>query len=83
MISARGSLRYVGALSLLIVVGGLLADGLQRFDQVLMFAVALLVMVQAMAQMCAALRYMMTVPGVAPPETPSCAGCLRWKLWVR
>ena len=32
--------RYVGALSLLIVVGGLLVNGLQRFDQVLMFAVA-------------------------------------------
>ena len=32
--------RYVGALSLLIVVGGLLVNGVQRFDQVLMFAVA-------------------------------------------
>ncbi|HKO50115.1 MAG TPA: cation-translocating P-type ATPase, partial [Polyangiaceae bacterium] len=32
--------RYVGALSVLIVVGGMLIDGLQRFDQVLMFAVA-------------------------------------------
>jgi len=32
--------RYVGALSLLIVVGGLLVDGFERFDQVLMFAVA-------------------------------------------
>src|SRR6478735_12158220 len=32
--------RYVGVLGVLIVVGGLLADGLARFDQVLMFAVA-------------------------------------------
>jgi len=32
--------RYVGALSLLIVIGGLAVDGLERFDQVLMFAVA-------------------------------------------
>jgi len=32
--------RYVGALSVLMVVAGLLIDGLQRFDQVLMFAVA-------------------------------------------
>jgi len=32
--------RYVGALSLIVVIGGLLIDGLGRFDQVLMFAVA-------------------------------------------
>jgi P-type Ca2+ transporter type 2C len=32
--------RYVGALGVLIVIGGLLVDGLGRFDQVLMFAVA-------------------------------------------
>jgi len=32
--------RYVGALSVLLVVGGLLVDGMARFDQVLMFAVA-------------------------------------------
>jgi len=32
--------RYVGALSLLMVLAGLLIDGLARFDQVLMFAVA-------------------------------------------
>jgi len=32
--------RYVGALSLVIVLGGLFVDGLGRIDQVLMFAVA-------------------------------------------
>ena len=32
--------RFVAALSLLIIVGGLLSDGLGHFDQVLMFAVA-------------------------------------------
>ena len=32
--------RYVGVLSVLLVVGGLFVDGLSRFDQVLMFAVA-------------------------------------------
>jgi len=32
--------RYVGGLSLVMVVGGLLIDGVGRFDQVLMFAVA-------------------------------------------
>jgi Ca2+-transporting ATPase len=32
--------RYVGVLGVLIIVGGLFVEGLQRFDQVLMFAVA-------------------------------------------
>lgn len=32
--------RYVGGLTLLMILGGLLVDGLGRFDQVLMFAVA-------------------------------------------
>ena len=37
--------RYVGVLSVLIIAAGLLVDGLSRFDQVLMFAVAFAVAV--------------------------------------